>query len=293
MLLAGLLCLAQAPVFAGEAAAPEGTPIPAALHGTWRITGVLVDTGTIRRLRVEHNDPGYMGHLLLISPDAVLGAINRWGEFCLAPTVTVKPTTAGALIKDTMGGRARAPGHTAEELAQLPPETPTPHDYQLPYTENSPVEPMWFNCGKGGIGGWDAPIGQSTWMLALPDGKLGIRWMDSSIVVLSRATEPVEPVASFNCAKARTPVEKTICGTLELGLIDHGAINRYRSDLEILERRARLAHEPRYLGAERDLEGVHRAWRKRRDSCGPDVACLKKSLLELWDILDKTPIPDF
>ena len=164
----------------------------------------------------------------------------------------------------------------------------------MPYTENTPVEPMWFHCGKGRIGGWDARIGDSTWMLVLPDGKLGIRWADSSVIVLSRVTEPIKPIASFDCAKAETPVEKTICGSMELALIDRRDVSRaIPAASSILKNRARLNHDPRYLDAAKDLKGVYRAWRKRRDTCGPDAACLKKSLLELWDILDNTEIPDF
>ena len=101
ILLAAVLSLTQAPVFADEAA-PAATPIPAELRGTWRVSGVLVDTGTLARLRIEYNDPSYLDSILLIAPDALLGAIESWGVVCMDPTVTVKPTTAGALIKDTM-----------------------------------------------------------------------------------------------------------------------------------------------------------------------------------------------
>jgi hypothetical protein len=291
ILLAGVLTLRLTPLLAAEA--PAATQIPPALQGTWRVTGVLVDTVTIRRLNIEYDDPNYIGGILLIAPDALLGAIESWGGVCLEPTVTVKPTTADALIKDTMGGRAYAPDRTAPELSRLPPATPTPQDYLLPYTDKTPVEPMRIHCGKGRIGGWDHSIGHGTWMLVLPDGKLGIRWVDSSVLVLSRVAEQLKPVASFDCAKARTPVEKTICDSMELALLDRTDVRSFANLIDIFKRRARLDHEPRYLDAAKDLKGVYRAWRKRRDTCGTDAACLKKSLLEMRDILENTEIPNF
>ena len=293
LLFANAFCFNQALVHADEVKAPAATSIPADLLGTWRVTGVLVDTGTMARLDMQYNDSRHMGGILLIAPDALLGTIDTWGGLCMYPTVTVEPTTAGALIKNTMAGRAYAPGHTAEELARFPPETPTPQDYQLPYAGNSPVEPMRIYCGKGRIGGWDYRIGHGTWMLVLPNGKLGIRWADSSVLVLSRVTEPIRPIASFDCAKAGTPVEKTICSSMDLALLDHVDVKYFTEFEDTLRRKARLEHDTRFLDAGRDLKGVYHAWRRRRETCGPDPACLKQSMLELWDIFEKTEIPDF
>ena len=78
---------------------------------------------------------------------------------------------------------------------------------------------------------------------------------------------------------------------MELALIDRANVRNYTDLIEIIKNRARLNHHPSDLDAARDLKGVYRAWRKRRDTCGTDAACLKKSLLELRDILENTQIP--
>jgi len=159
----------------------------------------------------------------------------------------------------------------------------------LPFAENDRVVPMWVRCGKGRFGASDYLVRDGTWMLLLPDDQLAIRWNDSSTIILSRAPAGTKPVASFDCRKAKTPVEKTICGSMELALFDRYVTSR----IEILKDKAKFQHDTRFIDAAKDLEGVHQAWLVRRNKCGADATCLKRSLEELNDVMDSTKIPDF
>jgi len=225
------------PVMAKETVPPD-KPLPKALMGIWRITNVLVDTGTIRWLHVQRDDPNLMGNLIYISPQRILAYVDKIGYSCKNPSMIVQHTTAGALIKDTMGGRVDPPIH------------PTAQDYELPFKQDDPVTVMWVK----GFGGWDIGTADGTWLLMLPDGRLAARWSDGSIVVFSRQPADTKPVASFDCAKARTAEEKTICGSIELALLDCDVSSWYISALKSLEGRVRLEGGQIYLDAIKALK---------------------------------------
>lgn len=269
-----LVALAHAPGIS-QKVVPQEEPLPKALLGTWRITGVLVDTGTPRWLHIHYNHPAYMGSLLFISPKRILTHIEI-GYSCKNPRMVVQHTTAGALIRDTMGERLDPPIH------------PTTKDYGLPFQQNEKVKVMWIKD----FGGYaDYLTIHGTWMLPLPDGRLAMCWNDGSIVVFSRAPANTKPVASFDCAKARMAEEKAICGSMELALMDRDVSSWYTGILESLENRARLGGGQKQLDAIKALKKAQRTWLAKRNTCGADPSCLIKSMEEQSDFLSKFEIP--
>jgi len=73
--------------------------------------------------------------------------------------------------------------------------------------------------------------------------------------------------ASFDCKKAATPVEQTLCANAELSRLDTTLGEHYRRAMAKLE------------GAPREaLRNGQRAWLQTRNACGVDVACLQPLL---------------
>ncbi len=252
---------------------PPDEPLPKELMGTWRITEILIDTGTPRWLHVQYNDPNYMGSLLYISPQRMLAYIGI-GYSCQNPRMIVQQITAGELFKRTMGGRPE------------PPIYPTPRDYGLPFPGNEVVTVMWVK----NFGGW-ADYLDGTWILCLPDGRLAMCWADSSVVILSRAPADTKPVASFDCAKARTAAEKTICGSMELAMLDRDVASWYTGILQSLKNRARLNNCREDIEAIKKLTKAQKAWLPQRDKCGADAECLANAMDEQSEFLSNFEIP--
>jgi len=84
---------------------------------------------------------------------------------------------------------------------------------------------------------------------------------------------------SFDCRRAATPVERSICATPELALLD----------LKLATLVAHMRHGDPYLPDRQQLSLVQRRWlRSRDDDCGtrPDIAaCLKASYDSQYDQL--------
>ncbi len=271
-----MLTLANIPALADEAVPPD-EPLPQELMGTWRITGVLVDTGTQRWIHVQYDDPDYMGSMLNFSPQRILAFIEI-GYSCKNPRMIVQHTTAGGLIKSTMGGRV------------LPPSPPTTQDYGLPFHQNEAVTVMWVK----GFGGYASYLTiDGTWLLWLPDDRLAMRWNDASIVLLSRTSADTKPVASFNCTKARTAEEKTICGSMELALLDRYVSCWYTGVLESLAgyTKDKDKNGRKALEGINKLKKAQKTWLAKRNTCGADPACLEKSMDEQAEFLKKFEIP--
>ncbi len=68
---------------------------------------------------------------------------------------------------------------------------------------------------------------------------------------------------SFDCAKASSDVERTICANEQLAVADASVAANYRQMLQY-----RTGKDAKVFKDEQ------RAWLKRRNQCGTDVACL-------------------
>lgn len=73
--------------------------------------------------------------------------------------------------------------------------------------------------------------------------------------------QPSHAAPSFECRRAETEAEFTICGSQRLSLLDRVLADRY------------AALEGRSGGA--DLRAEQAAWLESRDACGHDVLCLE------------------
>ncbi|MFZ1984197.1 MAG: hypothetical protein WAU91_07270, partial [Desulfatitalea sp.] len=269
-----ILALWCVPALGGDAA-PAAKPLPQKFMGLWQVTGVLTDAGSYYIHNFGHDDPRLMGGVLYISPQRMMAKADGENPWCKNPTMTVQNITAGQLLKDTMAERPE------------PPEHPTTRDFDLLFDQNEQLAVMWVK----GFGCWDDIDFDGTWMFEMHDGRLAMLWRNSSIILLSRAPANIKPPASFDCAKAHTLSEKTICGSVELSLLD-SEVSASCSTGSLLNR-ATLERDKRYLDALKQKKNEQKAWLKQRDTCGNDATCLKNSIIARIDALRARQFPQY
>jgi uncharacterized protein len=83
-----------------------------------------------------------------------------------------------------------------------------------------------------------------------------------SFLLLCAFTAPVVNAASFDCAKAVSPVERMICSDRLLSRLDDALAENYRNMLSA-----------DFGGSKADLRGSQREWLAQRNKC-KDSACL-------------------
>jgi len=234
--------------------------LPTELIGTWQVIKVNIDTGATRKRSYQYNDPRLKGRIFIIDRDTM--SFNTPEHMtCRKPTITSTVMTAAALIKDSVGWRG------------FDPEIPTPKDFELPFTAKSSVEVLNIGCEDGlwgnGLGRADAI--DNAWIIALPKGQLAMHWFDDTILIMSRLPANAKPKPSFDCTKAKIPAEKTICGSIELASFDLSVSKSYKQNIEGFT-------EGKDTSAVKRVKAAQKAWLKKRDACGTDAACLKKSM---------------
>jgi len=72
--------------------------------------------------------------------------------------------------------------------------------------------------------------------------------------------------ASFDCAKAKAPDEKTICATRALNDADVKMTTLLDVDAHLMA-----------MGGRSDMQDAQRVWLRRRQACKGDVKCLTKA----------------
>ena len=247
---------------------PTAEELPVSLIGIWQVLEAHVDTGATRTLLYQHNDFRLTGRLFTIERDKLITDAPE-DQLCTNPKITTTITTPVDLIGRSMAGRG------------LPPETPTPQDYELTFSNNKPIEVLSINCKEGlfagGLGA-DGGIG-GAWIIALNDDKLAIRWYDETILVLNRLPTNAKPKASFNCEKTVTTVEKTICGSVALAAFDNSIAQSY---LFVAKQYKELTD----LNALNQLRARQKKWLIQRNKCGSDADCLQKSMADRLEAIE-------
>jgi uncharacterized protein len=74
------------------------------------------------------------------------------------------------------------------------------------------------------------------------------------------------PYAPLDCSKASTPVERTICRNYDLGQKEARMATLFAISTSLVA-----------MGQRGDIQDAQRAWLKKRDACGSDIACLAKA----------------
>ena len=253
---------------AQEKPTPAHLELPATLIGTWQVTKVNIDTGASRRMLYQYNDPRLTGRLFTIAREQLTNNTPE-SQLCVNPKVVMHRTTALKLIGNNMAGRGYVP------------ETPTPKDYELPLANNAPVDVLSVSCKDGLFEGGLGPVEgmRGAWIIVLHKDQLAIRWYDETILLLRRLPDNAKPVASFDCHKAVTVVEKTICGSVALAAFDQSVAQAYK----FAEKFFKEVENPEALT---QLKITQKKWLTQRNACGADVHCLEKSMEDRLEAIE-------
>lgn len=239
----------------GAKALAAGSVFPTDLVGQWQVIQVAVDQQDQEHWMFSPDDPRLLGRLWEINATDIQRADGAF-ECKLAKLTGNKSET----LQKFIGRNYRRP-----PAYEVPPH-PTLTDFGL-RVRNANVSPLQIHCRQFNsywVGAW----------FALIDGNLLVgRGSGPEIQVLRKVTPKTPIQASFNCAKAESAVERTICGSRTLAAYDRSVAAAYRG-------RLRVADKPRTA-----VQEAQRQWLKARDACGADAACLEQSMRQRVDDL--------
>lgn len=240
--------------------------LPASLIGTWQVAEVHTDQGNAHwsgTKEDKYNIYKFLGRAFVLTPQRLTTNAPR-DKRCDTPKIIVHHTTAGRVVETSIASRPLA-------MAR-----PTPKDFQLPLSDDAPVEVLSLICKDGpyvgNLGGDLNPnVGiNGAWIIVLNKEEIALRWNDETILVLNRLAENTKPVASFNCAKASSTAEKTICASVPLAAYDQSVAQTYALALEYFKTK-------NYAAAKvAGFKESQRLWRTQRNACDADKMCLEK-----------------
>lgn len=132
---------------------------------------------------------------------------------------------------------------------------------------------------QGGLGLVDTGV-QGSWLYLDTAGRMVLRWYGETLLILRHLPADARPQASFDCARAVTSTERTICGSWQLAAFDRSVASAYRNAYDQFKSDAANV-DP--------LGRLQRQWLRQRDACGTDATCLLKSMKRQIDALDDLP----
>jgi hypothetical protein len=201
----------------------DSRPLPDSMLGVWQVTSVLTDKGIkgeVQGIDDKYLVPRHLGRIFTISSDQL--SINTPGDdVCEAPGLSLQKSTAAKLIANSISTRL------------FDSSKPTPQDLQLPLVNNAVVDVLYLMC-KGKLRAKDegmsalADLSNVVWFIDLGKNQFAMSWHDQMVLILNRVPDNARPVASFNCAKAGTVVEKTICASVGLAAYDKSLSQTYK-----------------------------------------------------------------
>ncbi|MFX1675733.1 lysozyme inhibitor LprI family protein [Paraburkholderia sp. A2WS-5] len=136
---------------------------------------------------------------------------------------------------------------------------------------------------QGGLGVSYAALGKEAvpgaWIVQNVREKMYLRWHDETILVLRKIPNNAPIEVSFRCDKASTATEHAICNSYQLAAFNQGIGEAY----------GRAMVQAKTSGTQTvTLSRSQRQWIKHRDACGPDAACILKSMRVRLEALPTT-----
>lgn len=265
---------------------------PPELLGIWQVAEVHKhrNSGFRPLADYKNNIHKYLGRVFVFTSQQLTHNVVPWDSrdkrLCENPRIVVHRSTAakaiGASLCDWSPDLARA----------------TPKDFQLPLSDNTPIEALALICKDGpmsnGLGGCqsdDKPSAdeiRGAWLIVLSPDQLVLRWDNEAFLTLKRLPKDAKPVASFDCTKAASPTEKTICASVSLAAYDVSVTETYKFALGYYQfaletynsnmRKQTIAQIAAFKKSQQE-------WLSKRDACGSDAPCLDKAMGErVWQI---------
>lgn len=226
-------------------------PVPFALNGVWDVVRVSPDQVDQPAWLYRPDEPALMGRELLVTPAAV--SLDR--DDCIKPRWTKKTSTWKALLRRSF---LRPPKGER-------PRVPFPEDFDLKGPASKPLQAYFVSCHPGRANSqWGA-----TWLVATGPTELILNYSGTAILTLHRRLADAKPKASFDCSKATTKTERTICASMSLAAWDRSVQLAWNWRLELTD----VEKQPA-------LRLEQQAWLKKRDACGADAQCLTDAMEE-------------
>lgn len=222
---------------------------PTELAGTWDVEHVAVDREDGLHWEFRPDDPQLLGRSLIISTERVEFSDGK--EIgCRQVAWETRSTTWGFLfakgfIRPTEGGRR---------------PTPRPDDFDLNVPANQRVT-VYSLCPAPRPK--TNPFPRNPWVAVQAPDSIALHYDNQVLLLLRRRPADAKPTPSFDCGKATSPTEKTICGSFNLAAWDRSVGLAFRQALDRLPR-------DRQVQVRRD----QKEWVKKRDACGANADCV-------------------
>jgi len=236
-----------------QASAATAPTIPPA---RWEVVQVAVDHADQSHWQYFPDDPRLLGRQLVVDDAGI--RLDDGSRACDAPAF-------GALPPDTLqhfiGDRLARP-----ESFDTPTH-PTLADFDIRLADTA-IAPLELHCTPDGSP-WNG-----AWLVTASDDRLLTNYDGSGYVLVLRKVTGQEPIrASFPCAKAQSPAERTICASSTLAGYDRSVAAAYRFALQRADDDAAA------------LRQAQRQWIGSRNACGTDAHCLAESMRDRTDEL--------
>ena len=229
---------------------------PATLRGRWEVIQVAVDHQDQPHWQYFPDDPRLLGRQLVIDDAGI--RLDDGSRTCGAPAFTALPADQ---LQHFIG--TRFPRPASFEM----PTQPTLADFGIRLADLS-ITPLQVHCTPG-QSPWNG-----AWLVPTPGNRLLTNDDGSGEVLVLRKENAHPPIhASFACAKARNPAERTICASATLAGYDRSVAAAYRFALR------------RSSDDASSLRKAQRKWIESRDACGTDANCLVDSMRNRIDQL--------
>jgi uncharacterized protein YecT (DUF1311 family) len=231
--------------------------IPASIEGQWEVTEVHINTEATWTPIYQWNDPRLVGRLFLFKKNEILDNTPEGGQCSNSGSEPIK-LSLNKIIEQSMADFGE------------PERDSNPEDYKIKLPSINSVEIIRLFCDQHP---WHANLGKNdavkgVWLAEFNDQIL-LRWYGESLLVLKKVQENHPPKSSFNCNKAHTKTEKTICNSYELSAFDRSVKASFDE--------AR-SHAKETSQGERNLNWSQRQWLTKRNQCVDNVVCLRNAM---------------
>jgi|GEM_PF-3219980 len=238
---------------AAQPAPPAATdPNLAAMYGDWVVRHVAVEEADGPHAAFHPDTPVLKDRVLTVSGD--LAVFNGGDNDC--PGVTVETRKAFGLGR-WIGQRFPSRSNNGKTIA------PELHEFGLDIPEQM-VIPLILHCTNGSSKGAKADAWNDAVFLSLNDGRMLMSYNGVAVFLLQRVTDTMSLKPSFDCAKAYSATEHSICNSKALSGYD-------RSVAEAFHQLISLRPDVKDAAKQEQISFL-----KKRDACGDAMSCISE-----------------
>jgi uncharacterized protein YecT (DUF1311 family) len=212
---------------------------------------VAVDEQDQMHWDMRPDDPQLLGRELLIRPDTITFTGDE-KPTCQQSTWKTRTLEWSKLFAKTF---SRSPGDGK----------PLPSDFGLKIDKAAKAT-YYEICPPPGAVSQALAAHYRRWVAQREADVLVMHYSDQVLLTLRRRPKDAKPRASFDCGKASTPTETTICASFELAGWDRSVATAFKQALK------------RSPGKAENLRVDQRRWLTKRDACGAKTDCIDEML---------------